>query len=318
MAAEQLSLFADKLPHRPYCSDNKTASRIRLKRIALNYPYISVNPPHLRFWMTFDMDKEGGLVAWEDAGLAMPNIGAGSPKSGTAHLLYGLDAPVLTTNDARIAPLRYLAAVEAAYLAKLEPYGADRGFAGLMVKNPTHTSWKAFWGRMGLYSLAELGEYVDLKKFNPKRATLKDLDYGVGRNVTIFNYLGPEGKWAYQAMRRYRGEPFELWRLAVYDKAMELNFEFPCPLGEREVAAISKSVAKWVWRNDKPAERKFRARQAYKGKLGGLAKGAANEDKRASARLMHAAGGMSQRDIATELGVSVGSVNAWLKGVQIA
>jgi hypothetical protein len=38
----------------------------------------------------------------------------------------------------------------------------------------------------------------------------------------------------------------------------------------------------------------------------------ASEDKRASARLMRATG-MTQRTIATELGVSVGSVNGWLK-----
>ncbi|MFZ4539761.1 helix-turn-helix domain-containing protein [Propionivibrio sp.] len=38
----------------------------------------------------------------------------------------------------------------------------------------------------------------------------------------------------------------------------------------------------------------------------------ANEDKRASARLM-AAQGMSQMGIAAELGVSVGSVNSWIR-----
>ena len=314
---EQLELFASRLPRRPYCSDDKTARMIRSRATALRFPYIQVNPPSLKFWLPFDLDKPGGMTAWEDADLPAPAVGVGNPLNGHAHLLWGLDAPVCTSEAARAAPLRYLAAIEGEMLAKLMPYGADPGFAGLIVKNPAHDQWRTHWGPPKLYSLGELGEWLDLDKFKPKRAILKEIEgYGVGRNVSIFNALGPEGKWAYSAVRRYRGQPFAEWHNAVFMQACELNAAFRVPLPFSEIKAIAKSVAKWTWKQDKAHAAEFSRTQAYRGAKGGKASGEARaqagEDKRASARLM-AAKGMTQREIAAELGVSVGSVNAWLK-----
>jgi hypothetical protein len=82
------------------------------------------------------------------------------------------------------------------------------------------------------------------------------------------------------------------------------------PLDPREVWWIAKSVAKWTWRRF--SDEGFRKWQAEQGRKGGIAKGKANEDKRASARLM-AGQGMSTRAIAAELGVPRWTVRDWLK-----
>ena len=315
---EQLELFASRLPRRPYCSDDKTARMIRSRATALRFPYIQANPPSLKFWLPFDLDKPGGMVAWEDADLPPPALGVGNPTNGHAHLLWGLDAPVCTSEVARAAPLRYLAAVERAMLAKLLPYGADAGFAGLMVKNPAHQQWRTHWGPAHLYGLGELAEWLDLDKFKPKRAILKEMEgYGVGRNVSIFNTLGPEGKWAYSAVRRYRGQPFAEWHNAVFMQACELNSAFRVPLPFSEIKAIAKSVAKWTWKQDKAHAAEFSRTQAYRGKLAGEASGKArreaSEDKRASARLMRVQG-QSVRAIAEALQVPKSTVSDWVSG----
>lgn len=310
---EQLELFNTHTPTHLYCGEDKMAQMIRIKRIALRYPYISVNPPKLKLWLPFDIDAEQGGLAWERAGLAMPNVSIVNRANGHAHLLYGLEAPVATSEIARIAPLRYLAAVERAYLAKMEPHGADSGFAGLMVKNPTHSHWKAFWGRLSFWSLEEMAEYVDLDHYAPKKISDQKIQFvGVNRNVTLFNYLGPEGKWSYSAVWRYRGERYDVWYEAVLNKALEMNGEFPVPMPFSEIKAIAQSVAKWVWQRDKVMHQKFLDRQSFKGKRSGEARLLASEEKRATARLMHTKG-MTQRAIANELDVSVGSVNSWLK-----
>lgn len=121
----QLNLFTNRLPNKPYCSDDITARLIRSKRLALRFPYIKVNPPSLKFWLPFDLDKPGGAVAWDDAGLPPPAAAIGNPLNVHAHLLYGLDAPVATSDAARIAPMRYLQAIEAGMMEKLIPFGAD-------------------------------------------------------------------------------------------------------------------------------------------------------------------------------------------------
>jgi DNA invertase Pin-like site-specific DNA recombinase len=74
-------------------------------------------------------------------------------------------------------------------------------------------------------------------------------------------------------------------------------------------------VAKWTWRRDAEAQAKFLARQAEKGRQGGVASGkvrlAASEDLRTSARLMQMQG-MSNSEISRRLGVPRPTVIFWL------
>lgn len=305
-----LDLFADsgRWPRKPFCSDDKTARHIRSLASAIKRPYIQANPPHLRVWSIYDVDRQGGAIAWEDANLPPPSWAAANRENGHAHLVWGLTAPVLVDSpDMRQGPLRYLCAVEAAFRERLQ---ADQGYAGLITKNPAHPLWRTLRGPQLSYELGELAEWVDLTKHIPKR---KPEEVGLGRNVTVFEWLR---QYAYRHIRHYKCDVrnFVLWQSHLNNKALERNGDFKYPLDGKEVWHIAKSVSKWTWRQFDIAasDARFAALQAHRGRLGGIAKGAANEDKRATARLM-AAKGMTQRAIADELGVTDRTIRNWLK-----
>lgn len=309
---QNLDLFLDKTrwPTKPYCSDDKTARMIRSLDHALRQPYIQANPPHLRVWSIFDIDREGGAIAWEGANLPPPAWSACNVENGHAHLVWGLSVPVLVDSpDMRQGPLKYLCAVEAAFRAKLD---ADSGYTGLITKNPAFPEWRVLRGPRMSFDLGELAEYVDLEKFAPKR---KPEEVGLGRNVTLFDSLR---HYAYREIRGYKRAAqcaYVYWQKDLYDHAMTRNGDFCNPMNHREVYHVARSVSKWVWRKFDIAasDERFSRLQAHRGKLGGLAKGAANEDKRASARLM-AAHGYSIRAIAEALQVGKSTVGDWVSG----
>lgn len=305
---QQLNLL-DRLPVKPYCTDDlANGLRIRSLKTALGFPYIQANPPRLRFWMIFDIDRPGGGLAWEDTGLPVPAWAAINKANAHAHIAYGLSAPVLTGDGARDAPLRYLCAIESAFRDKLQ---ADPGYSGLITKNPLHPLWRVLQGTPHLYDLGELGEYVDLDRHKPQRGKLEEV--GLGRNCTLFDWLR---QWAYVAVRRHReARNYILWQAECYDKALERNGDFLRPLDPREAWHVAASVCKWTWARDATARAKFVERQRWKGKKGGIASGvarlAASEENRASARLMRAAG-HSIREIAEALAVGKSTVADWL------
>lgn len=308
---QQLALVLDeRTPHKPYCTDDfRTGLRIRSRRTALQMPYIQVNPPHLRFWMLHDIDRPGGALAWEDAGLPAPAWATINRTNMHAHLAWGLSAPVLTGDAGRLAPVRYLCGIEALYRDKLD---ADRGYSGLITKNPLHARWQLLYGTDHLYTLDELAREVDLKKYLPKRGA-KVEQIGLGRNCALFDDVRV---WAYSAVRRHREvRNYVVWQAECYSKALERNGDFMYPLDGREVYHLAVSIANWTWKRDAAARDKFIQRQVWKGQKGGVASGlsrlAASEDKRTSARLMSAQG-HSIRAIAEALGVPKSSVGRWV------
>lgn len=262
---QQLELiFNDsRLPRAPYSTDDLADGlSIRQLKSAMRRKYIQINPPKLQFWLCLDVDRERGGLAWEEAGLAMPNFATVNPENAHAHLVWGLEAPVLTTEAARQAPLRYLNAIRVAYTNMA---GADRGYSGLITKNPNHAAWRTLWGHGHLFDLHELAEYVpNLKKFKDSRPAD---EVGIGRNVALFDHLR---KWAYREVRLFRGDGrkhFDVWNNDVRDQAEKRNGDFKDPLPYSEVKATAKSVAKWVWQQDPAAEAKFRAKQSARGSM---------------------------------------------------
>lgn len=309
-------------PKKPYCSDDKTAKNIRPFLTALKRSYIQPNPPHLRVWSIYDIDRPDSAIAWDDAILPPPSWAAINASTGKGHLAYGLAVPVLVDSpDMRQAPLRYLCAIEAAYRAKL---GADQGYSGLMTKNPASSAWRVMVGPTLFYELGELADWVDLPKFLPKRGKNPE-EIGLGRNCTLFDELAK--KWAYRKIREYK--PLGLsgwnpWQSSCYDWALQRNGDFSPPLERSEVWHVTKSVSKWTWRNmSLEGWQRWVARthtseiQAKRGKKGGIASGAArlaaSEDKRASARLMYAQG-LSKSEISRRLDVPRPTVILWLSG----
>ena len=144
-------LLAERLGRRPYCTDNPDRGVYQAAPArALRSAFLQVNPPHLRCWLVFDIDREGAALAPERAELPQPSITCVNRENSRAHLAYGLDAPVLLDScaNARKKPARYLAAVERAMLVKL---GADPGYAGLLTKNPCREDlYRVLWGAQAL------------------------------------------------------------------------------------------------------------------------------------------------------------------------
>lgn len=258
MDAKQI--FAARLPRRPYCTDDLEAGlSIRPAQTALQRRHIQPNPPLAVGWLTFDLDHPQAALAWEAANLPPPTISVINPENRHAHLLYGLVTPISTSDAARAAPIRYAAAIQAAYLARLK---ADAGYVGLIAKNPFHLYWLVDWVHK-LYELAELAEYVALPKCIPAREAA-----GLGRNCTLFDELR---SWAYQWVRVYKrnGATLPEWLSATLAQAEKLN-AFPVPLAFSEVRVTAQSVARWTWRHFN--ETAFSALQSARGQRGGRPK----------------------------------------------
>mgnify|MGYP000860399113 CR=1 FL=1 len=300
------------LPYRPYCSDDLADGlRIRPLQTAKNRRYLQINPPTQQHYLVFDVDRQGAAFAWEDCNVAPPNYAAINPKNGHAHLVYKLAEPVATSEHGRLAPLRYLAAIERGYRIEL---GADAGYSGLVTRNPYKT--RTLCIHKHEYDLFELSDW--LKRDLGEYAEQETVVAGLGRNVTLFDTTRV---WAYKAIRFYRvaarSRLFDVWRKEVEDYALGINAQFPTPLAYSEVKATAKSIAKYCWKYDAEAARKFLLRQSERGYLGGKASGVtrakANEDKREKARLL-AVKGMSTRAIAAQLQVNQSTVSRWIGG----
>jgi len=246
---QQLDLFSQRLPHKPYCTDDLAAGlKIRNQDHAKRAKYIQHNPPPAVAWLVFDVDSKASADNWIAANLPPPAWVTINPKNGHCHIVYGLVSPVARTDAAHASPLRLCAAVEAAYR---EVLGADRGYTGLITKNPLNRAWRVWMppsSNDGIYELGELAEYVTLPNKLPKR----DAEIGIGRNVTLFDTLR---KWAYKAVTSYwRPGGVDKWFAAVDIRALEINdTSFADPLPLSEIRGISRSVAKWVWKNMTPS-----------------------------------------------------------------
>lgn len=259
----------ERIPHKPYCKDFKDAPmQIKSYAHAIKHRYIQVNPPHLRVFMLFDLDYENSIWAWEDEGLPVPAWGAVNPENGKSHIAYALAAPVLTSNfGGRQAALRYLAAIEAAYRAKLR---GDDGFVALITKNPMHPDWRILHGvpeSIRGYDLDYLADFVDLDKFKPYVGRTNPEAVGLGRNCTVFNVVS---RWAYQNIRQFKYESgIRAWSNEVLYQCEKVNGDFPYPMMFNEVKCIAKSISNWVWNKFDIAasDRRFAALQAHRNRL---------------------------------------------------
>lgn len=232
-----LELFNDRLPHKPYFSDDlHFGVRIAGKERAILAKYIQFNQPHAMFWLGFDVDRAGAAIDWSDRNAPAPTLTITNPENGHAHLLYALETSIRTAPDGKMKPLKYAAAVENALRKKLD---ADVGYSGLICKNPNHDHWKiAVWQRE-LYTLDWLADSLDLNTEYDKEIVA---DYGLGRNCTLFDKTR---KWAYRAIRQGWPE-YDQWLEACYERANAYNSQLLSPLDVNEVKGIAKSIAKWT------------------------------------------------------------------------
>lgn len=254
------SNFYQKLPHKPYCSDDLGHGVIiRPKSTAIQKQYIQHNPPCLITSLVFDIDRSDAYFAWSDANLPTPTWIAKNRQNNHAHVGYMLATPVCTTHRARQNVIEYLAKIEQAYSLAL---GADRGYTGLITKNPCHGAWENHIFGVEPYELNYLADFVELQEL---KTDLKEVS-GLGRNCMMFDTVR---KWAYKAIREHRGSTFDVWLGEVLKMAINANGAFIEPLPYSEVKATAKSIARYCWKKDGYHYQEFIDRQSRKGALGG-------------------------------------------------
>ena len=304
--------FYEKLPKKPYCSDDLGRGVIiRPKRTAIQKPYIQHNPPCLVSSLVFDIDRQDAYFAWSDANLPTPTWIAKNRQNGHAHIGYMLLAPVCTTHRAKQNVIQYLAKIEQAYSLAL---GADRGYTGLITKNPCHGTLENHTFGVQPYDLNYLADFVELQEL---KTDLKEVS-GLGRNCMMFDTVR---FWAYEAIRAFISGPPDSWYAEVLKVAINANGAFLEPLPHSEVKATAKSIARWVWRNHTEAHAKFIERQTVKARKGGLssdsshggkARSAQYSDIRQEALKLHVLG-FNPTQIAKKLNISRPSVYKWVK-----
>lgn len=226
--------FAESVGNRPFCSNNGTASLIRLKSQALRYDYVSLNRRRVAY-LAFDIDFEGAAYAHERADLPPPTLAMVNPTNAHAHLIYELERPVIVSDAARPGPIKYLSDVEARMRDQLS---ADPRFAGLMIKNPLSTRWWTIANDCR-YDLGLLLEYL------PDRKPRREIEAsGWGRNCSLFDTLRG---WAYPRVAVAKSAGFDAWHAACTRQCEALN-TFDPPLPGSEVRSTAKSIARWTWR----------------------------------------------------------------------
>jgi hypothetical protein len=308
--------FYQSLPHKPYCMQEIPGySLIRPKDVAIGMPYIQYNPPCLVASLVFDVDRKDAYFSWSDANLPQPNWISRNPENYHAHVGYMLQTPVCITEHARQKIIRYLAKIQAAYTKAL---GADRGFSGLITKNPLSTEWENHIFHVQPYELGYLADFVELAEIKKS-----DLEVsGLGRNCIMFDLVR---FWAYEAIRDLSEGGYDSWYTEVLKVAINTNSGFTVPLPYSEVKATATSIARWVWRNHGEAVATFLQRQVDKGRKGGLksdsshggkARSAMYSDLRQEAFKLHV-NGVSNSKIAEQLKVSRRTVIRWLQGVTV-
>ena len=253
--------FDKLIPLRPFCADDLADGlQIRKRETAVQKKHIQLNGPTAYRWLVHDIDRADAYFAHRDAVLAEPNFIAINRDNGHAHTAALLAVPVAKHQNARLEPLRYFAAVERGYTRRL---AADRGYAGLIVKNPMHPVWRVEWRNETATTLEMLASWLDPVDMMPE--TSLDTTTGAGRNVTIFDDLRT---FAYHEVIKFKraGMSFDEFRVRLEQVALGINHQFPLTLPFSEIRTIAKSVCKWTWAHF--SIEKFAELQAERGRRG--------------------------------------------------
>lgn len=305
-ANSSLSLFVQRLPVRPYATNGFELgglTRLPLDQ-ALTHLLIQPNTRKRHVCLCFDVDRASAGMDWDDRGAPPPNLVVKNPANGHAHLIYLLENPVSVSDITRIKPVLFLAAVQEGIRRTL---AADRGYAGLVVKNPAHAHWMTTQWAENPYELNNLAEYVELPTMAQMRRLSKKSDYaGLGRNCTLFEICRTR---SYSLVRDYWKPGGEQdFRRAVLDLVCASNqTDLGDPLSLSECKSIARSISGWTWKRFTPGQ--FREIQSARGKR----KGAALKAELLPEVLQMRAQGKSVQAIADHVGVSVRTVSYWIK-----
>lgn len=240
------------LPFFPLASDDLLAGVYRHSRQeALGLRYIEANPEAVSNLLVVDIDH--GDAALRALGTRpLPHVIVETPKNGHAHAVWALRAPIPRTEYARRKPLAFAAAVTEGLRRAVD---GDKGYSGLLTKNPIHQAWwtYAVADSNTLYSLDELaaglGDDMPPARWRQTK-TYRANPAGLGRNCAIFESARI---WAYREARliRLRNEyPTRQDTIALSNAITmhvnELNTAYSEPLPQSETNAIAGSIHRWI------------------------------------------------------------------------
>lgn len=236
------------LPLWPYASDELYRGIYRMGRPdALEHRYIEANPQALSNLLVVDIDRpDAFLRSMEHRGGFLPNSVVENRRNGFAHAAWAMAEPITRTEYAHRKPLAYMAAVVEGLRRSVD---GDKGYSGLMTKNPVHDDWDASWITDRLYTLDELAGHLTETGFMPPASwqrTKRRAPVGLGRNCTIFETART---WAYREVRKCpdRSPASSRWLYeAISVEVHGQNAGFSEPLPEREAEGVAASIHRWI------------------------------------------------------------------------
>ncbi len=258
------------LPLWPLQSDDLMAGLFRGSRdTGMRKRWIEANPQAVSNLLVVDVDHDDATMRllWDRKDL-QPNVVTVNPDNGHAHAIWALQEAVTRTEYARRKPLAYAAAVTEGLRRSVD---GDKGYSGLITKNPLHASWDTLPITDRLWTLPELADALQARRMLPTASwqrSKRQAPVGLGRNCTLFETAR---HWAYREIRHHFGNPQGLGT-AIETHAHQLNADYSEPLPRNEVHHLAASITRWIttrstmW-NDGPAvyEANFTLIQHHRG-----------------------------------------------------
>lgn len=253
-----VELYQD-LPTTLRCSPHKNNTDFRRKtpKQATQNAYIGYNTPKVTTFIVIDLDYDGSIFAYHDAGIPRPQFVLKNPKNGHCQYLYRLKDPVSFFKNSRQAPIDLLNAIE---YALNDVLGGDKAFTGYLAKNALNSAHEVYYTGVEPYTLHQLAEYLDLPTHKPTQA---HNDEFYGRNDAIFNAVR---HLAYKIA-------YKCTYTQIYDQCMQwceqFNAQYSPNLPYNELKSISKSIAGYC--TSERFRRQYSELQAVRGSKGGKA-----------------------------------------------
>lgn len=304
------------LPAYPYAADEYTDGVYRMSRErALEKKSIQPNSTALVNLIAIDIDQpESVMRVLESNDDLLPHYVTENPANGHTHAMWAVQEPVTISADGRPAPRRYLKAI---HHGITNTFGGDKGYSGLLTKNPHHPHWDTYHSpTLAPYTLDQLATALDTRGTLPprgwERVAKRDGELtGISRNVDLFDATREQ---AYKRVRDYRHhtDGADMYGQYVNYIAHQLNktLGFATPLPTAEVNSIARSITKWViresgmWQGDAPA---WIAKQRKASQAAATKRSQARVDtvERARDAYLHSGMTMTNRQIAEYVGMSV-------------
>ncbi|MEY0133880.1 replication initiation protein [Providencia rettgeri] len=264
MSNNNQQILLSQISNRPFCADSFDEGIYREnKDKALKKKHIQLNNSVRKHCMTFDLDYEMSFLADDFADLPTAHMKVRNNANGHTHLTYFLNSPVFVAGNARLAPMRYLSAIEDHFRSRLN---ADPRYTGLITKNPFSPEWFTTWSNEEPYSLDYLADFVR-EDTTPEKT--KAVSYGIGRNVNLFESLR---LYAYRHVLEFKKtSTLSKWYAELEIQAVNINISENANnlLPYNELKSTASSIARWTWQNFNNTN--FSKIQSQRGRKGGLA-----------------------------------------------